>query len=317
MQRWPPSSQCLLVSQSAAAPLSPPPKKTLPPGPSSVLQAGAGFFTLAAAARGFKVVAFEASPISLEALRASIALNGFGSLVTLHNASLGVTSGSWCLERRQLTAGAAAAGSQQQQQAAPAEAAAASAAAVNTSQAVSRSLGSQAAMPPPTTTDAGQRPASSPVAVAAAAAANASSVRWVGVRRGYPRLEDGGADTSPLVCERAHTRLALADVLRNTTRLGALRISAHGHEGWVLEGALPLLSGPHRPTVVYLEFAPTAMRAAGYADPLRPLRLLQRLGYLDVAHAGRVCDARWRNITDGLQAQVRVEQAARRRGGGR
>jgi len=126
----------------------------------------------------------------------------------------------------------------------------------------------------------------------------------VQLRRGYPRLPDGGADTSPGACARTHTRLALADVLRNVSRLGALRVSAHGHEGYVLEGALPLLEGPHKPPVVYLEFAPAAMEAAGYRDPLRPLRLLQKLGYADVAHAGRVCDERWRNVTDGLRTQV-------------
>ena len=46
--------------------------------------AGLGFHSLAAAARGHKAIAFELSPASLTAFNASIAFNGFGKHITLH-----------------------------------------------------------------------------------------------------------------------------------------------------------------------------------------------------------------------------------------
>lgn len=253
--------------------------KVWPGGPGVLVDVGAGhgFFSLAAAARGHRVVAFEAAPASLAAMQASIAYNGFAPLITLHNASLGASSGPWCLERRQLAA-------------------------------VTAVLAGNATAP----ADGSSSSSSATAGGGANAAAPAAALPWdrqpgagIHVLRGYPHLPDGGADSSAAVCARSHTRLALADVLRNITRLGALRISAHGHEGWVLEGALPLLRGPHQPAVVYLEFAPAAMRASGYADPLAVVRQLVALGYEDVAHAGRVCDQRWLNVTRVLRAQVR------------
>jgi FkbM family methyltransferase len=60
--------------------------------------AGHGFFSLAAAARGHRVVAFELSAGSREALEASISYNGFGRLVTVHPLALGKQAGSICLE---------------------------------------------------------------------------------------------------------------------------------------------------------------------------------------------------------------------------
>jgi hypothetical protein len=80
-------------------------------------------------------------------------------------------------------------------------------------------------------------------------------------------------------------------------------VSANGHEGWVLEGALPLLS-TSPPDVIYLEFAPKLMRKAGYQQPERLLPLLHGLGYTDVAHSGSVCDERWYNATDALRGQA-------------
>jgi hypothetical protein len=86
-------------------------------------------------------------------------------------------------------------------------------------------------------------------------------------------------------------------------------VSANGHEGWVLEGALPLLAATP-PDVIYLEFAPKLMRRAGYHQPERLLELLHGLGYRDVAHAGYVCDERWFNITSELRSQASFSGAA-------
>lgn len=49
--------------------------------PSADVGAGYGFFSLAAAARGHRVHAFELAPASLEAFHASIDYNGFKHLI--------------------------------------------------------------------------------------------------------------------------------------------------------------------------------------------------------------------------------------------
>lgn len=46
--------------------------------------AGQGLFSLAAAARGHRAIAFELSPNSLASFEASMAFNGFQDLITLH-----------------------------------------------------------------------------------------------------------------------------------------------------------------------------------------------------------------------------------------
>ena len=46
--------------------------------------AGQGLFSIAAAARGHRAIAFELSPNSLASFEASMAFNGFQDLITLH-----------------------------------------------------------------------------------------------------------------------------------------------------------------------------------------------------------------------------------------
>jgi hypothetical protein len=82
--------------------------------------------------------------------------------------------------------------------------------------------------------------------------------------------------------------------------VAALRVSAAGWEGFVLEGFMPILQRD-RPPVIAVEWSPLAMRAAGWTDPLRLLRMLDALGYDDVSHSGYVCDQRWYAITYGVR----------------
>ena len=51
--------------------------------------AGQGLFSLAAAARGHRAIAFELSPNSLASFEASMAFNGFQDLITLHKVNTG------------------------------------------------------------------------------------------------------------------------------------------------------------------------------------------------------------------------------------
>ncbi len=50
--------------------------------------AGNGYFSLAAAARGHRAIAFELSNNSLASFEASIAYNGFEKLITVHKVPL-------------------------------------------------------------------------------------------------------------------------------------------------------------------------------------------------------------------------------------
>jgi hypothetical protein len=125
-------------------------------------------------------------------------------------------------------------------------------------------------------------------------------------RRGYPWLADGSALSPTHSCCAAKTQhVRLSDVLHNVSDVAVLRVSAHGHEGLVLQGALEYLQHVHKPDVVYVEFLPAAMAAAGYSSPAALLQSLFDLGYSDIAHAGRVCDERWHNATQSLRLQVR------------
>jgi hypothetical protein len=262
--------------------------------------AGEGFFALAAAARGHRVIAFEAAAPSLRALRAGIAYNGFEGLVeVVDNVTLGAREEVVCLPRRAgRQAGGGGGGSSR-----------------------GGGGGEEDAAPAPRQ----QRRARERRLREAAAR----------LARGYPHLADlppepragaGRGDSSgdgsgssigprrrcPASAPRALRRTTLAEFLGARRDVATLRIAAHGHEGWVLQGLLPYLTKVHRPAVVYFEFAPAAMRAAGYPDPAAPLRQLRALGYADAAHAGRVCDGRWSNVTGALRAQVRGGVGARR-----
>ena len=216
--------------------------------------AGYGVISLAAAARGHRVHAFELGPGSLRALEASIERNGFDSLVQVHKVPLGTSSqrGQTCLE---LVSGAAAA-------------------AVTT-----------------TTIGALGVPSLPPNVVELA--------------RGYSDPAAHAVLDSSL-CSRSTLRLPGVEALPRKERVGALRVSANGWEGFILEGFLPLLQR-QRPPVIAVEWNPIAMKAVGYHSPLQLLRMLSSLGYDDISHSGFICDERWYSVTYGV----------RRRGGQR
>ncbi|CAL8471301.1 g10843 [Coccomyxa elongata] len=60
--------------------------------------AGNGYFSLAAAARGHRVIAFELSNKSLASFEASVAYNGFDKMVTLHKVALGSREEEVCVD---------------------------------------------------------------------------------------------------------------------------------------------------------------------------------------------------------------------------
>lgn len=109
-----------------------------------------------------------------------------------------------------------------------------------------------------------------------------------------------------LNCARSAIRIVGSEALPPGEQVDALRISANGWEGFVLEGFLPTIR-QHRPPVISVEWNPTALQTVGYATPLNILRTLTNLGYTDVSHSGFICDERWYALTYGI----------RRRGGKR
>eukprot|EP00803_Ostreobium_quekettii_P009414 evm.model.scf_1171.5 EVM.evm.TU.scf_1171.5 scf_1171:27804-30200(+) len=194
--------------------------------------AGLGLFSLAAAARGHRAIAFEASASSLPALRASVEANGFQDLLDVHPMPLGHRNESACLDHPL-----------------------------------------QALRAPPNLQD--------------------QVVEDADFRRGYGNRSMHGMVHG---CQRAVRRGTLDSLLREEMQIGALRVSASGWTGWILEGGLHLIRH-HMPNAIHLEINSRAMRGAGYARPEEVLYKLQELGYEEAYHAGPVCDERWFNIT--------------------
>lgn len=199
--------------------------------------AGYGTISLAAAARGHRVHAFELSARSVEALEASIERNGFGGLIDVHKVALGAPSqrGTACLALHANATWARA-------------------------------------------------------ATAAAAAAD--------LARGYSNPAAHAVDAS--ACARRIPRLPGSEAVPTGVRVGAIRLSANGWEGFVLDGLLPLIQR-QRPPVIAVEWNPTAMLAAGHTAPLDVVHRLVALGYADVSHSGFMCDERWYAITYGVR----------------
>jgi hypothetical protein len=252
------------------------------------------------------VLAFETSPDSLEAFNASIQYNGFQQLISVFTTPLGAASQQVCVsvdsdydplqQQQQQQQGYAATysprGSGSRVLAAAQETAAGVAGKMAASQAATAAARAGAV--------GGVDPMAAAWNLTSWRAAREARLR---VRRGYAHRSDGVPLPGSPACRHAVQRATLSDVLGTNAWVAALRIAAHGHEGWVLEGALPYLTKVHRPAAVYLEFCPAAMRAAGYADPQRVLELLHGLGYTDAAHAGHACDMRWGNVTRSLRVR--------------
>jgi len=228
--------------------------------------AGYGFISLAAAARGHRVHSFELGPGSLRALEASIERNGFGSLVQVHKVPLG------SLEQRGSTCLELQAG-------------ATTSALVGRGNSVSGDeVGRQKSIVTGSTTT----PLPPNVEIA----------------RGYS--DPAAHAVSERACARSALRVPGAEAIPAGERVGALRISANGWEGFVLDGFLPLIRR-QLPPVIAIEWNPIAMKAVGYASPLDMLLALSSLGYDDISHSGFICDERWYAVTYGV----------RRRGGQR
>ncbi|KAK9792043.1 hypothetical protein WJX73_001872 [Symbiochloris irregularis] len=201
--------------------------------------AGGGLFSLAAAARGHKAVAFELGERSASALAASVVFNGFEDLVKLHKVALGHHSVDICLS----------------------------------------------SFPHPIATDPSHRKVDP-------------------LKRGYGCPQShapSNACVSPVKRQRGD------DVMLGVGDVGAVRISAPGWEGWIIEGLKGILSGPDAPSTVLLELYADKLEQYGYpGGAVAVLQHLYDLGYTEISHAGHVCDERWTNVTRSVKLQATV-----------
>ncbi|PNG99511.1 hypothetical protein TSOC_014706, partial [Tetrabaena socialis] len=279
------------------------------------LSAGPGFFSLAAAARGHRVVAFESSARSIEAFSAAVLYNGFQDRVRLYNVSLGAAPATLCLRARgaegAAAAGAEGAGAAGGGAGAGAAEGAVAAAAVepeaNDAEAAARRRGyGDPALHSLPQAECGAMTVRQTLAhmlmggaeATAGGAAAAHRVAPVAAAAGATGALGGNATAAAF----APSAAPLDGAGGLAFRVGALRLSAAGWEGWVLEGAEPWLA-LHRPGVVLLEYAPALVARSGYpGGGVRLLSRLHELGYVHMAHAGYVCDERWVNISRALRA---------------
>ena len=294
--------------------------------------AGLGFFSLAAAARGFPVIAYEWNGGD-ELLEASVAHNGFGELVDVRVVRIGGRGEEYCraiasaeTAARRTLAGPRGRGARARGVDIDHELLGVSDAALERTR---ERLAEAAATRVDTTADAGVD----------GYARDDEGERDDGVRRlrsllrldpakrtrGWHPLPSVRVPTprvpvhltresilhsgdSPFPCEIAHeARISSVDDELGVGQKGvgphvtvaAMRIGfGDGWERHVLEGARRLLTTAPPPVVLVelsprLNPGPTDERIATHAA----LDWLWSLGYTDVAHSGEICEERWRNVT--------------------
>ena len=294
--------------------------------------AGLGFFSLAAAARGFPVIAYEWNGGD-ELLEASVAHNGFGELVDVRVVRIGGRGEEYCraiasaeTAARRTLAGPRGRGARARGVDIDHELLGVSDAALERTR---ERLAEAAATRVDTTADAGVD----------GYARDDEGERDDGVRRlrSLLRLDPAKrtrgshplpsvrvptprvpvhltresilhSGDSPFPCEIAHeARISSVDDELGVGQKGvgphvtvaAMRIGfGDGWERHVLEGARRLLTTAPPPVVLVelsprLNPGPTDERIATHAA----LDWLWSLGYTDVAHSGEICEERWRNVT--------------------
>jgi len=193
--------------------------------------AGYGVVSLAAAARGHRVRAYEVGSRSFEALEESIKWNAFQSLIRLEDQPFG---------------------SEQ---------------------------------------DEGQD-----VCLRPKGNVSVSSDAYRQQQRGYGRPEDHQIPQDE--CLVSKKRTSGSHVFNKELHIDALKISAEGWGGFVLEGFVPFLQHREkRPPLVSLEWNPGMMRSVGYMEPLDILKKIESLGYQNISHSGYICDERWNALT--------------------
>ena len=234
--------------------------------------AGIWFFSLAAAARGRRALAFESAAAAASLVAASIAHNDFGHLVRLDETRVGGKGEAYCealLKRAKRAA---------------------------------KKKGTDAT-PATTATEEALRLAAAARRTATATEADTEADTGTGTGTGtetrrFPFPATNDAFRCELAVE-AGTK-PLDDLIPRDVDVAAMRVASDGWETHVLEGARRLLA-ERPPPIVLLELTPRRTRGASrdaLADARATLEWMFSLGYDDVAHSGAACDERWENMTN-------------------
>lgn len=125
------------------------------------------------------------------------------------------------------------------------------------------------------------------------------------IRHGYPfetevsKLSSAGGNLSEEAVTVNYKRLE--DVISLNKTVGAVRISANGWEGAIIEGGLKLFGHKtNYPSIVLVEMNYKSSLEAGQPNPEQVLFKLYELGYVKISHAGPICRRRWRTQARGL-----------------
>jgi len=125
-------------------------------------------------------------------------------------------------------------------------------------------------------------------------------------QRGYglPQSHDYTGEKCLIHCKRRSG----AKVLGNKYPISALKVSAEGWGGFVVEGFLSILHKmKNRPKIIMLEWNPRWYKEVGYSDPIKVLEQLYDLGYHGISHSGYICDERWHALTYSIKKRGSVD----------
>ncbi|KAK9834954.1 hypothetical protein WJX84_011882 [Apatococcus fuscideae] len=225
--------------------------------------AGVGLFSLAAASRGHRALAFELSPNSLHTFNESIVYNGFQKQIEVQELALGATSEDICVEW-----------------------------AATPPQSLIKSLPSDLTLADvalePATADKSYSPMPAKVDLARGYSSLFS--------------HNLTAPDSRARCNRTAVRRRLVDALAVDMEVGSIRISANGWEGRIIKGMKDLIA-TKPPGVILMELYPQAMNRLGDSDgdAAELVQRMYDWGYSDISHSGEVCHERFTNLTRSLR----------------
>lgn len=268
--------------------------------------AGIGYFSLAAAARGHSVHAFEWVKSDYDLFKRSVIYNRFGGLVKVHNHAVGVDDPAFCKAWR------ATGGKSLVPLVNYAGAAAAQVAALRVD---TLPLSGWWKWGPWNGDNEATDDADEDSDVEAEDDKTSVERDGRGRRLAHSLLEERGAGNDPVIveadaeavpvvsdvgqaCEMPDGMKSLDDIITSVKDVGAIRLSSGGWEGWMLKGAERLMSEAP-PPIVIIEFNAWAVERSGFGA-MRLLEQMYAWGYTDMSHSGHVCDERWSNITRGI-----------------
>ncbi|KAK9862507.1 hypothetical protein WJX84_003997, partial [Apatococcus fuscideae] len=220
--------------------------------------AGVGLFSLAAASRGHKAIAFELSPNSLRTFNASIQYNGFQQQIDIQEIALGSTTEDICVDW--------ATGPPTMLKCQPSDLSLA---------------------------DISLEPLS-PERAYAPMPAKVDLFRGYSSLFSHNLT----TPDSRARCNRTAVRRRLGDALAVDMEVGSVRISANGWEGRIIEGMKDLIATKPPGVILMELYPSALDRLGDKnGDAADLVRRMYDYGYSDISHSGEVCHERFVNLT--------------------